>query len=47
MFGKVKPKDPYQLLAMDSLQSNKITMIQGSAGTGKSYLSMAYLFNQL
>jgi len=47
MFGKVKPKDQYQLIAMDSLLSNKITMIKGAAGTGKSYLSIAYLFNML
>lgn len=47
MFGKVKPKDEYQLIAMDSLLSNKITMLKGAAGTGKSYLSIAYLFNQL
>ena len=47
MFGKVKPKDVYQLIAMDSLQSNKITMIRGAAGTGKSYLSLGYLFHLL
>lgn len=47
MFGKVKPKDQYQLIAMDSLLSNKITMIKGAAGTGKSYLSIACLFNML
>lgn len=47
MFGKIKPKDTYQLLAMDSLKSNKISMIRGSAGTGKSYLSFAFLFHKL
>ena len=47
MFGKVKPKDQYQLIAMDSLLSNKITMLKGAAGTGKSYLSIAYLFHLL
>lgn len=47
MFGKVKPKDDYQLLAMDSMKNNKITMVRGSAGTGKSYLSFGYLFNKL
>ncbi len=47
MFGKVKPKDDYQLLAMDSMRNNKITMVRGSAGTGKSYLSFGYLFNKL
>lgn len=46
-FGKVKPKDEYQLIAMDSLVRNKITVLRGPAGSGKSYLSMAFLFNQL
>jgi len=47
MFGKVKPKDIYQTIAMDSLKSNKITMIRGSGGTGKSYLALGYLLSQL
>lgn len=47
MFGKIRPRDQYQLLAMDSLQNNKITMLKGAAGTGKSYLSLAYLFSLL
>lgn len=46
-FGKIKPKDSYQLIAMDSLLKNKITLLRGPAGSGKSYLSMAYLFHQL
>ena len=44
MFGKVKPKDIYQQIAMDSMRKNKLTMIRGAAGTGKSYLSFGYLF---
>lgn len=47
LFGKVKPKDKYQLIAMDSLKENKITALRGPAGTGKSYLAMSYLFNEL
>ena len=47
MFGRIKPKDDYQLLAMDSMKHNKITMVRGSAGTGKSYLSFGFLFNKL
>lgn len=47
MFGKVKPKDEYQWLAMDSLMNNQITMIRGAAGTGKSYLAMSYLLSKL
>lgn len=47
MFGKIKPIDPYQELAIDSFKSNKLTLIKGAAGTGKSLLSMAYLFKSL
>lgn len=45
-FGKVKPfkDDPYQAIAIDSFLKNKITLIKGPAGTGKSYLSLGYLF---
>ena len=32
---------------MDSLVHNKITMIKGRAGSGKTHLSLGYLFNQL
>lgn len=46
-FGKIKPKDVYQQIAMDSMRKNKITMIRGAAGTGKSYLSLGYLFEKL
>ena len=48
-FGKTKPLkgDPYQALAMDSFKNNKITMIKGPAGTGKSWLSLAFLFDRL
>ena len=48
-FGKIKPisNDIYQQLAADSLCHNKVTMLRGPAGTGKSYLALAYLFNQL
>lgn len=46
-FGAIKPKDDYQQLVMDSMKKNKITMIRGAAGTGKSYISVAYLFECL
>ena len=46
-FGKIKPKDDYQLLAMNSLASNQFTMIRGAAGTGKSHLALGYLFSLL
>lgn len=45
----VKPKkgDVYQQLAADSLVNNKITMIKGPAGSGKTLLSLGYLLDQL
>lgn len=48
-FGMVKPikNDIYQALFADSLTNNNITMIKGPAGSGKTYLSLAYLFSQL
>ena len=46
-FGKTKSKDPYQLLAIDSMMTNKITVLRGPAGSGKSYLALSYLFTQL
>ena len=49
MFDTVKAKngDVYQKLALDSLSRNKITMLHGPAGTGKSYLALAYMFKLL
>lgn len=49
MFDTVKAKngDVYQKLAFDSLANNKITMLHGPAGTGKSYIAMAYMFKLL
>ena len=46
-FGKIKPKDAYQWAAMDSMMRNKITLLRGPAGSGKSYLALGYLFDQL
>lgn len=47
MFGKIKAKDIYQQMAMDSLQHNSISVVRGPAGTGKSLLSLGYLFDRL
>ena len=47
MFGKIKAKDIYQQMVMDSLQYNSISVIRGPAGTGKSLLSLGYLFDRL
>lgn len=48
-FGKIKPMkdDAYQTLFADSLLNNTITMVRGPAGSGKTYLSLAFLLNQL
>ena len=45
----VKPMkgDIYQQLAADSLLNNKITMIKGPAGSGKTLLSLGYLLDRL
>ena len=48
-FGEVKPLpgDVHQALAADSLSNNKITMLKGPAGTGKTMLSLGYLMSRL
>lgn len=45
-FGTIKPYkgDVLQRCAIDSFATNKLTMIKGRAGTGKSYLALGYLF---
>lgn len=47
--GNIKPckDDIYQAIAADSFIHNKITIIKGPAGTGKSHLSLGYLFSLL
>lgn len=47
--GEVKPfkGDIYQAMVADSLMNNRITMIKGPAGTGKSHLAVGYLFHLL
>jgi predicted ribonuclease YlaK len=37
-------KDIYQKMAVDSMMHNDITLVRGHAGSGKSLLSLAYLF---
>lgn len=45
-FGLVRPikGDTQQQFAFDSLLKNKITMLRGAAGTGKSLISLGFLF---
>lgn len=48
-FGTIKPYhgDIYQQCALNSMSCNQITMLKGPAGTGKSFLSLGFLFDQL
>lgn len=46
-FGLIKPIDIQQQCVADSLLHNKITMIKGPAGSGKTLLALGFLFNQL
>ncbi len=48
-FGNVKPikGDVYQSLAFDSLLHNKITMIKGKPGSGKTFTSLGFLLSRL
>ena len=48
-FGEISPYkgDCYQQLAADSLVQNKITMLRGPAGTGKTLLSLGCLMSCL
>lgn len=47
MFGKISPKDTYQLIAMDSLYNNQLTVMRGKPGSGKSLLGLSYLIAML
>ena len=48
-FGDIKPLkgDVHQMFAADSLNNNKITMLKGPAGSGKTMLSLGFLFHKL
>ncbi len=46
-FGRIKPIDIQQQLVADSFTHNKITLIKGRPGSGKTLLSLGFLFNQL
>jgi len=47
MFGKIKPLDPFQKCAIDSLYTNQVTVVKGKAGSGKSLLSLAYAMSEI
>ena len=48
-FGNIKAynNDIYQRMAIDALNTNKITMLKGRAGTGKSYLAVGWMMHAL
>lgn len=48
-FGKVRPykNDIYQQLLFDCLQNNQVTLINGPAGTGKSFIALSFLLKLL
>lgn len=48
-FGEIKPikNDVCQAFAADSLINNQLTMLKGPAGSGKTFLSLGYLFSKL
>ena len=39
--------DLYQSLVADSFSNNKITLVKGPAGSGKTYLSLGFLMHKL
>jgi len=41
MKAKIKAKDDYQLMAIDSIYNNTMTIISGKAGSGKSLLALS------
>lgn len=40
MFGKFKPYDHYQKIAVDSILNNQLTSLKGKAGSGKSLIAL-------
>lgn len=48
-FGKVIPyqNDPYQKCLFDSFVNNQITLVRGSAGSGKTYCALSFLLYAL
>lgn len=47
--GKIQPfnDDVYQKLLFDSLRNNKITLVSGPAGSGKTLVSLGYLMSEV
>ena len=45
--GDVQAKNLRQAVAIDSFHKNKLTIITGKAGSGKSYLALGYLLQEI
>lgn len=45
--GDIRPLDPTQVFAFDSVMNNQITILKGSAGTGKTLIALAYALKGL
>lgn len=46
-FKRMVAKDPYQAMAMDSLERNQVTMIRGKAGSGKTMIALNHAWNKV
>ncbi len=42
-----KPKDVYQMLAIDSLNNTDLTLLYGMAGVGKTQISLSYIMQNI
>lgn len=47
MFGTLKPLDDIQAFAMDSINTNDITVLYGKAGSGKTTLPLNYIMQEI
>lgn len=47
MFGALKPLDEVQAFAMDSINTNDITVLYGKAGSGKTTLPLNYIMQNI
>jgi len=46
-FGDVKPKDDFQMMAIDSLNNADLTLLFGVAGSAKTLLSLAWMMQNI
>lgn len=46
-FDEIKPKNFRQAIAFDSVKYNKLSTFTGKAGSGKTFIAMAYMMQQM